>query len=434
MTKCLSFVAWVLALPLLGASPVVSAGADSVSETPRDWVARAVGELCPVGTLDGLDAQTRLPGSWLLDERRQPAHGATRLVSIDLALPNADELRIERRQHAGRLRQFRAAYHRLGEDGHHPYLLAIADGSCTIQSGRKLREGQAPWSYLDQLEDDLATVRWTETLQAPWPSGRDPGGVRVGLIDSGLSYDLALFRDRLARDTAGQPLGYDYWDLDPYPYDGDTSRGPFLPIRHGTAVASVLAREAPEAALVPYRYPRPDMARMGDLIERALSDGIRILAMPLGSRKPDDWTAFAQTLQDNDILAIVSAGNNGRDIDRDPLWPAALALENMIVVTSSDGFGRLAEGSNWGGRSVDIMLPGENIEITDFRGAAGTASGSSYAVPRLAAMAARMLAAEPHLSAMELKARILARAVPSPFERPEVVNVGWIPDPMAEAR
>ena len=61
-------------------------------------------------------------------------------------------------------------------------------------------------------------------------------------MDSGLAYDLPLFRDRLARDGEGKPLGYDYWDLDPWPYDGDTSRGPFLPIRHGTAVASVLVR------------------------------------------------------------------------------------------------------------------------------------------------------------------------------------------------
>ncbi len=137
----------------------------------------------------------------------------------------------------------------------------------------------------------------------------------MAFVDSGLAYDLPLFRDRLARDDGGAPIGYDFWDMDPWPYDGDTSRGAFLPVRHGTAVASVFAREAPSAALVPFRYPRPDMSRMADIVARTLDDDIRILAMPLGSNSEKDWTDFAEALKDQNILAIVSAGNNGRDID-----------------------------------------------------------------------------------------------------------------------
>lgn len=417
---------------LLVSNPQDAWPEQGLPSTPQQWLSEAVRKVCPIEDATGFDAQTRLPGSWLLEEERQPPSGPVRRVSVRLALPSTDELLIERRQHAGQLRQFRVTYHKPGPDGPQPHLLAIADGRCTIQSGRRLREGEAPWIYLDQLAGDLETLRWTETLQAPWPAGGDPAGVRVGLVDSGLAYDLALFRDRLARDAAGMPIGYDYWDLDAYPYDGDTSRGPFLPIRHGTAVASVLVREAPDAALAPYRYPRPDMSRLGDLVARATGDGVRILSMPLGSRRPEDWADFADAMRGRDILAIVSAGNDGRDIDRDPLWPAALDLANMIVVTSSDAFGRLAEGSNWGARSVDIMLPGENVEVTDFRGARGTASGSSYAVPRLAALAARILAQEPGLHALDLKARILARAAPSPYERRGVVSAGWIPDPLGE--
>jgi subtilisin family serine protease len=67
--------------------------------------------------------------------------------------------------------------------------------------------------------------------------------------------------------------------------------------------------------------------------------------------------------------------------------------------------------------------------VVDFRGASGTASGSSYAVPRLAALAARLLQENPALSAKELKAAIFSRAVPSPYED-AVVAVGWIPDPL----
>jgi len=217
--------------------------------------------------------------------------------------------------------------------------------------------------------------------------------------------------------------------MDAYPYDGETSRGPFLPLRHGTAVASVLAAEAPEAALIPYRYPRPDMTRMRDLVERAARAGVRILALPLGSRRSADWQAFGRALQDHDMLAIVSAGNDGRDIDIDPVYPAALDLAQIVTVTSADAFGRLAEGSNWGALSVDLMVPADGVPVVDFRGASGRASGSSYAVPRVAALAARLLARRPNLSAAELKAELFARAVPSPFARGGVVAVGWIPAP-----
>lgn len=395
----------------------------------RDWIRQATTHVCGKADMSGLQIQNALAGSWLLEESYQPNETAPVRTSFRLALPGGDEMTLESRLANGMLRQFRASYSKFDGNELRPALLAIADGSCTVRSAREIREEEGPWIFLDQLEDDLETLRWAETLQAPWPEGDDPGGVRVALVDSGLAYDLPLFASRLARDDDGEPIGFDFWDMDPWPYDGDTSRGPFLPIRHGTAVASILAREAPNAALVPYRYPRPDMSRLTDLVEHALEHGIKIIAMPLGSRNPDDRKAFEDALKDKDVLAIVSAGNDGRDIDNDPVYPAGLELENILTVTSADAFGRLATGSNWGGKSVDIMLPAENIEVTDFRGATGVTSGSSYAVPRLAALAARILADDPGLTVPELKARILERASPSPFERQGAVATGWIPDP-----
>ena len=402
--------------------------ASTLPENPTGWLHLAVERLCAGDDLVGLEAQNAIPGSWLIEET-QSARGVSRRIRIRLLIPGADELDIERRTIRGGLLRFTAAYYRSDGATSKPVAQAIADSECRITSGRRLRGGQDGWRWLDHLDVDLETVRWSETLQAPWPDGRDKGGVRVALVDSGIAYDLPLFQGLLARDETGDGVGYDYWDMDPWPYDGDVSRGPFFPIRHGTAVASVLAREAPKVSLIPYRYPRPDMKRMRALVEHAVSAGARIIALPLGSRNQGDWLEFENAIRGRNILAIVSAGNDGRDIDATPTWPAALRLKNMIVVTSADAFGRLADGSNWGATNVDIMLPAENIPIIDFRGSKGTASGSSYAVPRLAALAARLLGEKPDLDAAQLKKLILDRAVPSPYERTDVVAVGWIPDP-----
>ena len=62
-------------------------------------------------------------------------------------------------------------------------------------------------------------------------------------------------------------------------------------------------------------------------------------------------------------------------------------LENIVVVTSSDLFGRLPRHSNYGMQSVDIMVSAEQVEVFDHRGAYSTTGGSSYAAPMLAALA-----------------------------------------------
>ena len=381
----------------------------------------------------GLEAQNLLPGAWLLDERVRRHRGQAARITLRFALPGGHELHVQRLQPGGRLRRFTAEFHAAIGNTVRPVMQARADGACRSAAGRRIvYEAGGARIMLEHLDGDLKTLRWTETLQAPWPAGEAAPGVRVALVDSGLAYDLPLYRNRLARGDDGQPLGYDFWDLDPWPYDGDVSRGRFLPIRHGSAVASVLVREAPGAALIPFRYPRPDMSRMGAVVRRAAAAGARIIAMPLGSRKARDWDTFVAAARAHpQILIIVSAGNDGRDLDRTPLWPAAAALDNLVVVTSADGFGRLAAGSNWGATSVDLMLPAENVPVVDFRGARATASGSSYAVPRLAALAVRLLEKTPAMTAQQLKSKLFARAVPSPYEK-DAVAVGWIPDPLRE--
>ncbi|MEM6422766.1 MAG: hypothetical protein AAF698_09265, partial [Pseudomonadota bacterium] len=284
--------ALLLALMLIGLA------AEARADTPAEWIRRAVASLCPLDHLDGLAAQEALPGSWFLTETREPATGEARRIRLRLVLPGAAEIEIERRQAGGRLRQFIVAFFDAGEAGPpRPVMQGFADGGCMLRSGRAIRRDGPVWQYLDQLDGDLATLRWSEVLQAPWPPGEDPGGVRVALVDSGLAYDLAPFRDRLARGADGTPLGFDFWDMDAWPYDGDTARGPFLPIRHGTAVASVLAREAPDAALIPFRFPRPALERMGDLVEAAHAAGARILAMPIGSARRADWAAFEAAMR-----------------------------------------------------------------------------------------------------------------------------------------
>ncbi len=271
-----------------------------------------------------------------------------------------------------------------------------------------------------------------EKLNPPVPPGKDPGGVAVAVVDAGINYMLPAFTSRLARDKSGKILGYDFHDNDDRPFDLDPSRPVYFPIRHGTAVASIILREAPDARLIPIRFPARQPDRFSDVVDHVAGGPARIVAMPLGGSREADWAALGEAIERRpDILFIVSAGNDGRDIDVRPIFPAAFASDNVLTVTSSGSHGRLPPDSNWGASSVDIAVPGERIEVIDHRGARARASGTSYAVPRVAALAARIANREPDWSAKQIKDAILALSVPlTDTSRP--VRHGWIINPAIE--
>ena len=74
-------------------------------------------------------------------------------------------------------------------------------------------------------------------------------------------------------------------------------------------------------------------------------------------------------------------------------------------------------------------MPGEQIPVIDHQGMKRKASGSSFAVPRVVALAVRLLAKNPDWRAKEIKNAILSKAVRSPFEPRLLLSHGWISDP-----
>ena len=330
----------------------------------------------------------------------------------------AGPVSVQRRVLGGRLVELHATH----VADKRPELLAIAGPDCKIRYGRRIEhsaDGRA--SAIRFLRADLSDSGAGELLDAPVPAAPDPGGVAVAHVDSGVNYLLPEIARRLARDADGAALGYDWWDMDPRPFDQNPARSPFFPQRHGTRTASLLLEEAPHARLIPYRYPRPDMSRMGELVDAAAKAGARIVTVAMGSNERAEWQAYAQAVRRHpEMLFIVSAGNEGRDLDREPVYPAALEAANQLTVTSAEDDGRLAGGSNFGRRTVHLLVPAEKRLVTDFDGRRVFASGSSYAVARAGALAACLLGAHPRWSAKELREAILAH--------------GFVPDPLGRDR
>ena len=256
--------------------------------------------------------------------------------------------------------------------------------------------------------------------------------VPVAMIDSGVNYLLPEIANSLLRDENGQMAGYDYWDDDDRPFDLNLRGSVFNIQRHGTRTASLLITEAPAARVAPFRFPRPHMHRMSELLAHIDSLDIKLVGMALGGDRVQEWEVFEQSAkQYPDMLFVVSAGNNGRNIDQQPVYPAALHLENMIVVSSADDTTLPAQGSNWGREHVDYLLPAEHINVLDFDGSQTRVSGSSYAVSRMMAVLVRLQQQNPDWVADDFKAELRRRF--NDGKRARFIGGGYIGDPLSVA-
>lgn len=425
--------AWVLPGILLGLAVHLPVAAQDLPD-PASSVRQAVSAVCDAPSASLAEMAEHMPGGGTgLSEEALVVRGLDVGWQRRFALPGNAEIRVEKFAPRGALRRLAVEYWSAGASaGIRPRLAAIAGADCSIAGGRRLvyEAAAAQPVALEHLDGSLAATGEREPLNPPVPAGADPGGVAVALVDSGVNYLLPAIRERLARNDSGALLGYDYWDLDHRPFDANPARSPFFPQRHGTRTASVLLREAPEARLVPYRYPRPDMTRMADLVADAAAHGVRIVSIAMGSRDRDDWQALAEAAREHpEMLFVLSAGNDGRNIDEAPVYPAALPLDHTLVVTSSLPDGSLARGSNWGPQAVDLLVPAERLRALDFDGREVAVSGSSYAAPRIAALAARLLAADPERDAAALRAAILERVLPPFAGDAGRVSAGFLPRP-----
>ena len=300
--------------------------------------------------------------------------------------------------------------------------------NCEFKTIRKIIYNQKNIAIEIQSQNiETNKIDYKETLNPKLPKGISNNKNIIALIDTGVNYTLLQLHKNIAFKNK-KLLGYDFWDNDNFPFDQDPRNNPFYPRHHGTTVFSVLSREAPKSTIAIYRFPALNMCKFKELIEHIAKNSIRIVNLSMGSSNINDWLCFQEAaLKNNKILFVVSAGNNGFDIDKNPIYPASLKLDNIITVTSSDLNGRVGRGSNIGNISIDFMLPAERVEVIDHRGVKAFTGGTSYAAPRLTAMISRLITANPGISNEDILKILKKRSIKS---NQKVTKYGWIPDPL----
>lgn len=217
----------------------------------------------------------------------------------------------------------------------------------------------------------------------PLPPGRDPGGVAVALLCTGIDYTLPEVARRLARDGEGEPVAWDLEDRDRKPFD--KSKGGTAPERggDGTLIASLLLGSQ-AVRLVPVRVDASDPVSLARAIAFVAQTPARVAVLAMWGTSRADWEPFRQAAtRFKDVLILVPAGPSPQPAEA-PVYPAAFRLDNVLAVAQGAG----------------------SAEAAGFGGGVRRVSGAGLAVAAAARAAADLLAREPGLDAGALKRRL----------------------------
>jgi subtilisin family serine protease len=198
---------------------------------------------------------------------------------------------------------------------------------------------------------------------------------------------------------------------------------------HGTHVAGIVAAAAnahgvvgiaPRAKLMIVKVL--DAGGLGNTggvaegIRYAAANGARVINCSIGSNVRDprmDEAVHAAGAAN--ALVVASAGNDSRDIDTEPKYPAAIAAQNLLAVASTDpqtGRG-ISEFSNYGRLAVQVAAPGAFILSASHDGGWGFKSGTSMAAPMVSGVAALAASVNARISAVDLRAVLMQNATRS---------------------
>ena len=113
------------------------------------------------------------------------------------------------------------------------------------------------------------------------------------------------------------------------------------------------------------------------------------------------------TAYTSDIISAYAAGNSYIDINVNEVYPASLALDNIISVASINKSGNLSRFSNYGQNSVDVAAPGEEILSATPGNTYGQSGGTSQAAAFVTGEVALILSKYPQASLSDIKTRII---------------------------
>ena len=208
-------------------------------------------------------------------------------------------------------------------------------------------------------------------------------GIVVAVLDTGVD----IHHSDLQSSLMG---GFNFISPNLLPDDIADGLGDNPAYGHGTMVAGIIHRIAPDATIMPLRVLNGDgTGTLSDVLAAlayAVQSGAKIINLSLGTYEYSQFLEEAiQDAQAKGVLIVASAGNNSTNA---PHYPAAYAGVQSVTSVEENyaksGFGNYG---SW----VRFVAPGDGI-ASDFPGSTtAVGEGTSFAAPFVSGAAALLL-------------------------------------------
>jgi subtilisin family serine protease len=275
-----------------------------------------------------------------------------------------------------------------------------------------------------------ARVDADDDVTTGWEAGTGEGVV-VAVVDTGFDSDHADLAGALwtnpaeacgltDRDGNGKAGDCHGWNFTTNSADVDNGANG----THGASVAGAVgaragnglgtAGVAPGATIMPLVIGSGgsvDMTLGAEAIRYAADHGADVVNAswggPAGGWALDNLRSAVAYAASKGVVVVVAAGNDARDRDASPLYPASLTEANVVTVGSSTAADTRSDFSAWGAGSVDLFAPGTMVFTTWNDGGYRLINGTSIASPQVAGAVALYRQAMPDATPQQLRSALL---------------------------
>ncbi|MGE7121977.1 S8 family serine peptidase [Peribacillus sp. NPDC046944] len=252
--------------------------------------------------------------------------------------------------------------------------------------------------------------------QGAWENVKDNSNlVKVAVLDTGVQ---GTHEDLAGRVLEGKTFveGYDA------AFQGDDQG-------HGTFVSGIIAANAnngkgisgiageKNVQILPVKVMNKsgvgDAFNIAQGIDYAVEQGADVINMSISGEYSETIEKAVKNAADKGIVVVAASGNGGGNADAS--YPAA--LPNVLSVGAVATKDQVYERSNYGS-TLDIVAPGVNVLSTSLLGDLGTdaghystGSGTSYAAPHVAAVAALYKLNHPEATSSQVEEALTSTAI-----------------------